>query len=69
MKVYVLYVLADYAVPYYMSIDKRLCEQARLKYIQNTRNTDAWIEEYDFSQEKGFELDPQRFWRLTKRND
>jgi hypothetical protein len=55
MKVYVLYVLDDYATAIFMSIDKKLCEQEK-KRLEKTVKHSMWIEDYDFSAQKSFEL-------------
>jgi hypothetical protein len=52
MKVYIVYLLTDYATAVFMSIDKKLCEKEANKLGRN-----AWVEEYDFSAQKSFELE------------
>jgi hypothetical protein len=39
-----------------MSIDKKLCEQEK-KRLEKTVKRSMWIEDYDFSIQKSFELD------------
>ena len=56
MKVYVLYILDDYATAIFMSIDKKLCEQEK-KRLEKTVKRSMWIKDYDFSTQKSFELD------------
>lgn len=56
MKVYVVYVLSDYATAVFMSVDKKLCEKERNE-VANRTGYHTWIEEYDFSTQKSFELD------------
>ena len=54
MKVYILYILSDYAHAIFMSKDRKDCE-----LIQQTLLTkkNTWIEEYDFSKQSCFDLD------------
>jgi hypothetical protein len=57
MKVYVLYVLSDYSHAIHMSVEKYLCEQEMAECIKRGVRRPMWIEEYDFSESKEFELD------------
>ena len=57
MKVYVLYILSDYAHAVYISTEKHLCKQAMAEYAKIETRRTMWIEEYDFSKAKAFELD------------
>ena len=56
MKVYVLYVLSDYAHAIHISIEKCLCEREMAKCTKIGVRGHMWIEEYDFSKAKEFEL-------------
>ena len=56
MKVYVLYILSDYATAVFMSINKKLCEQEKTRLAKTVKRS-MWIEEYDFSVQKSFDLD------------
>lgn len=57
MKIYVMYVLSDYAHAVYVSTKKQLCEQEIREYIKRGGDRPTWIEEYDFSKAEAFELD------------
>ena len=57
MKIYVLYVLSDYAHAIYISVNKQMCEKEMENYRKRGGRRSAWIEEYDFSKAKEFELD------------
>lgn len=57
MRVYVLYILSDYAHAVHISIEKHLCEREMAKYAKYEVRRTMWIEEYDFSKAKEFELD------------
>lgn len=56
MKVYVLYILGDYSHAIHMSVERRLCEQAMEECARRGVRLPMWIEEYDFSNSKEFEL-------------
>jgi hypothetical protein len=55
MKIYVVYVLADYSSAVFMTTDKAQA-QDRMRKLKN-RNLKAYIESYDFSKSKSFDLD------------
>lgn len=55
MKIYVVYVLADYSSAVFMTTDKAQA-QDRMRKLKN-RNLNAYIESYDFSKSKSFDLD------------
>lgn len=55
MKVYVVYVLGDYAHAVFMSTDKAKA-QDKMKKLRN-RNITTYIRSYDFSTSKSFDLD------------
>ena len=57
MKVFILYVLGDYAQAIFMSKYKDACEAERQKLIKNGVVRSMWIEEYDFSRYNSFELE------------
>lgn len=57
MKVFVLYLLGDYAHAVYMSKYKDDCEAERQRIINNGVTCRMYIEEYDFSRHNSFELD------------
>ena len=57
MKVYILYVLSDYATAIHMSVDKSLCEKELEECVKRGVTRPLWIEEYDFSQSKEYELE------------
>lgn len=57
MKVYVLYVLSDYACAVHISTEKYLCEREIAKCTKQGVTRPMWIEEYDFSKAKEFDLD------------
>lgn len=57
MKVYVLYILGDYAHAVYISTEKHLCEREMAECAKRGVRRAMWIEEYDFSKAKEFELD------------
>lgn len=56
MQVYVLYAMSDYACAIYMSIEKHLCEQEMKQCRKRGMKCSMWIEMYDFSQSKEFNL-------------
>ena len=56
MKIYVLYIMSDYAHAIYMSIKKQMCEKEMEDYRKRGGRCNAWIEEYDFSKARGYEL-------------
>lgn len=55
MKIYIVYVLADYSTAVFMTIDKAQA-QNEMRKLRN-RNLNAYIESYDFSKSKSFDLD------------
>ena len=55
MKIYVVYVLADYSSAVFMTTDKAQA-QDRMKILKD-RNLKVYIESYDFSTSKSFDLD------------
>jgi hypothetical protein len=57
MKVYVLYILSDYAHAVHMSIKKQMCERELADYRKRGGSCHAWIEEYDFAEAEEYELD------------
>ena len=57
MKVFILYILGDYAQAIYMSKYKDACEAERQRLIKNGIISSMWIEEYDFSKHNYLELD------------
>jgi hypothetical protein len=57
MKVFVLYILGDYAQAIFMSKYKDACEVEKQKLIENGVFYSMWIEEYDFSRHNSFELE------------
>lgn len=57
MKIYVLYIMGDYAHAVYMSLKEQMCEKELENYRKRGGRRNAWIEEYDFSKAKGYELD------------
>lgn len=57
MKVYVLYILSDYAHAVHISTEKHLCEREMAECAKRGVRRAMWIEEYDFSKAKEFELD------------
>ena len=57
MKVYVLYIRNDYANAIHISTEKRLCEREMKECAKRGVRGSMWIEEYDFSKTKEFELD------------
>ena len=57
MKVFILYILGDYAQAIYMSKYKDACERERQRLIKNGITRRMWIEEYDFSKYNSFELE------------
>lgn len=57
MKVYVLYILSDYAHAIYMSINEEACERKMEACRKRGAKRLMWIEEYDFSKEEEYELD------------
>jgi hypothetical protein len=57
MKVFVLYILGDYAQAIFMSKYKDACEAEKQKIIKRGITRSMWIEEYDFSRHNSFELD------------
>ena len=48
MKVFILYILGDYAQAIYMSKYKDACEEESQRIIKNGVVRSMWIEEYDF---------------------
>ena len=56
MKIYVLYVMSDYAHAIYISTERVLCEKEKKACAKRGVKRSMWIEEYDFSKGKGFEL-------------
>ena len=57
MRIFILYILGDYAQAIYMSKYKSDCEAEQQKIIKNGVSRPMWIEEYDFSKYNSFELD------------
>ncbi len=57
MKVFILYILGDYAQAIYMSKYKDACERERQRLTKNGITRRMWIEEYDFSKYNSFELE------------
>lgn len=57
MKVFILYILGDYAQAIYMSKDENACEAEMQRLTENGVVRPMWIEEYDFSKQNSFELD------------
>ena len=57
MKIFVLYILRDYAEAIYMSKYKDACETEKQRLIKNGVCCYMWIEEYDFSVCNSFELE------------
>lgn len=56
MKVYVVYVLSDWATAVFMSTNKKESERKR-KFIAKQTGYKAWIAEYDFASQQSFELE------------
>lgn len=56
MKVYVLYIMNDHACPIHMSIDRKACKRVKQEMKDQGFDNHMWIEEYDFSTAKEFEL-------------
>ena len=54
MKVYILYILNDYAHAICMSKDRKDCELVQQALLTNRK---TYIEEYDFSKQSCFDLD------------
>lgn len=54
MKIYVLYVLGDYAHAIFMSKDRKDCELVKQTLLTKLR---TYIAEYDFSKQSCFDLD------------
>lgn len=54
MKIYVLYVLGDYAHAIFMSKDRKDCELVEQTLLTKLK---TYIEEYDFSKQSCFDLD------------
>lgn len=57
MKIYVLYVMSDYAHAIFISTDKQLCEQEMKQCKKRGVKYPMYIKEYDFSNTKSFDLD------------
>ena len=57
MKIFILYILGDYAQAIYMSKYKSACEAEQQKIMKNGISCPMWIEEYDFSKHNSFELE------------
>lgn len=57
MKVFILYILGDYAQAIYMSKYKDACEAKRRMLIKKGVSRPMWIEKYDFSINHSFELE------------
>ena len=57
MKVFILYILGDYAQAIFMSKYKDACEAEKKKLIKKGVSRSMWIEEYDFSRHNSFELE------------
>ena len=57
MKVYVLYVMSDYAHAIYISTEKQLCEQEMAQCRKRGVKRSMYIKEYNFSNTKSFDLD------------
>ena len=57
MKVYVLYILSDYAHAVHMSTERHLCEREMKECERRGVRRAMWIEEYDFSKSKEYDLD------------
>lgn len=57
MKVFILYILGDYAQAIYMSKYENDCEAEKQRLIKKGVSRSMWIEEYDFSKHNSFELE------------
>lgn len=57
MKVFILYILGDYAQAIFMSKYKDACKAEMEKLVKNGVSRSMWIEEYDFSRHNSFELE------------
>lgn len=57
MKVFILYILDDYAYAVYISKYKDACEAKKQELIENGISRSMRIEEYDFSRHNSFELE------------
>ena len=57
MKVFILYILGDYAQAIYMSKYEDTCEAEKQRLIKKGISRPMWIEEYDFSKHNSFELE------------
>lgn len=57
MKIFVLYVLYDYAQAMYMSKNKKDCEVEKQRLADLGISRKMWVKEYDFSNQDSFELD------------
>ncbi len=55
MKVYIVYVLGDYSTAVFMSIDKSKA-QKEMKRLKD-KGLKVYIQNYDFSTSKSFDLD------------
>ena len=57
MKIYVLYINSDYAHAVHVSTEKCLCEREMAECAKHGVRSPMYIEEYDFSEAKEYELD------------
>ena len=56
MRIYVVYVLCDYATAVYMSTNKKLA-QKELEAIKKNGRREVWIKSYDLTGNNGVDLD------------
>ena len=56
MKVYVVYVIDDYATAVFMTTNKRKAKEEK-KAVADRTGHRAWIEEYDFANQDNFDLE------------
>ena len=57
MKIYVLYILSDYSHAVHVSTEKHLCEREMEECKKRGVVCPMWIDEYDISEAKEFELE------------
>lgn len=56
MKVYVVYIMSDYATALFMTTD-RVKADCKSREYEDTLGRDSWVVEYDFTNQKSFELE------------
>lgn len=57
MKVYIVYIMSDYATAVYMGTNKKRCEQEAENLSKRANGCQVWVEEYILTENSFFELE------------